>query len=165
MVQWASWDVQAGADPEKLQLIEFIAPGINPHAAAWDSGPYSRTILVPAWGAIVVAHRKASDDHIRLYGAPFFYLDFYLQMAHKLGFCAPPSGLVYLPEGCVEYKHARLILPQSLACIQEQDELEVYWAYFILILWCRAGSQRGSKGHRCDGGLERNQDPHSHGLQ
>jgi hypothetical protein len=84
VVQWAAWDVQAGADPEKLQLTEFIAPGINPHAAAWNSGPYSRTILVPAWGAIVVAHRKASDDHIRLYGAPFFYLDFYLQMAHKL---------------------------------------------------------------------------------
>ncbi|KAK9903379.1 hypothetical protein WJX75_004370 [Coccomyxa subellipsoidea] len=67
VVQWAAWDVQAGADPEKLQLTEFIAPGINPHAAAWNSGPYSRTILVPAWGAIVVAHRKASDNHIRLY--------------------------------------------------------------------------------------------------
>ena len=72
VVQWAAWDVQAGADPEGLQLIEFLAPGMNPHAAAPDSGPYTRTVRVPFWGAMVVAHSKASDEHIRLYGALLF---------------------------------------------------------------------------------------------
>ena len=72
LVRWAAWDVHAGADPEELQLTEFIPPPINPDAAARDSGPYARIALVPAWGAIVVAHSKASDDHIRLFGALLF---------------------------------------------------------------------------------------------
>ena len=71
-MRWAAWDVHAGADPEELQLTEFIPPPINPDAAARDSGPYARIALVPAWGAIVVAHSKASDDHIRLFGALLF---------------------------------------------------------------------------------------------
>ncbi len=69
VMQWSTWDIEAGADPEELQLVEFIAPAVNADASAEGSGPYTHVACVPAWGAAVVAHRKASDDHIRLYGA------------------------------------------------------------------------------------------------
>ncbi|BDA49876.1 probable nuclear pore complex protein NUP98B at C-terminar half [Coccomyxa sp. Obi] len=67
VMQWSAWDVEAGADPEELQLAEFIAPAVNADSTAENSGPYTHVTRVPAWGAAVVAHRKASDDHIRLY--------------------------------------------------------------------------------------------------
>lgn len=69
VMQWAMWDIEAGADPEDLQLVEFIAPAVNADATAEISGPYTHVARVPAWDAAVIAHRKASDDHIRLCGA------------------------------------------------------------------------------------------------
>lgn len=69
LVRWSKWDLQAGEEPDGLQLVEFLAPPVNEHAAAPGSGSYSHIARIPAWGAVVVAHSKASDDHVRLYGA------------------------------------------------------------------------------------------------
>ena len=69
VMHWSTWNIEAGADPENLQLVEFIAPAVNADATAESSGPYTHVVRIPAWGAAVVAHSKASDDHIRLYGA------------------------------------------------------------------------------------------------
>lgn len=67
MLQWAAW--QPGERPQGLQIAEFFAANVAPEAAPPGSGPYLSAARVGAWGALVAAHRKANDEHVKLYGA------------------------------------------------------------------------------------------------
>lgn len=67
LLQWTAW--QRGQKPEGLQIAEFFATNVAADAAPPASGPYLRTARVAAWGALVAAHRKANDEHVKLYGA------------------------------------------------------------------------------------------------
>ena len=67
VLQWAAW--KRGQKPEDLQIVEFFASNVAPDAAPPASGPYLHTARVAAWGAIAAAHRKANDEHVKLFGA------------------------------------------------------------------------------------------------
>ena len=67
VLQWAAW--QPGQRPQGLQIAEFFAANVAPEAAPPDSGPYLSAARVGAWGVLVAAHRKANDEHVKLYGA------------------------------------------------------------------------------------------------
>lgn len=67
VLQWAAW--QPGQRPQGLQIAEFFAANVASEAAPPGSGPYLSAARVGAWRALVAAHRKANDEHVKLYGA------------------------------------------------------------------------------------------------
>lgn len=75
LLQWACWDEAVSEVPEDLQLAEFYPAAVNPDAAVAEAGQRLHVTGVPAWSAIVAARGKASDDHIKLYGALLFHCD------------------------------------------------------------------------------------------
>ncbi|KAK9820642.1 hypothetical protein WJX81_004134 [Elliptochloris bilobata] len=67
VLQWAAW--QAGQRPQGLQIAEFFAANVAPESAPPGTGPYLFAACVAAWGAVAAAHRKANDEHVKLYEA------------------------------------------------------------------------------------------------
>jgi len=67
VLEWAAWE--RGRPPAGLQIAEFFATRTVPEAAPPGAGPCLTLARVPAWGALVAAHRKANDEHVKLYGA------------------------------------------------------------------------------------------------
>ncbi len=51
-----------------LRLVEYFAAEVDRQAAASGSGPYLRTAYLAPFCAIVAAHRKSNDEHIRVTG-------------------------------------------------------------------------------------------------
>lgn len=68
VLQWNAWDSRNRQPPKQLHFAELLAPAVNPDASPPGSGPYLLTAAVPAWGAVIAAHSKASDEHISLQG-------------------------------------------------------------------------------------------------
>lgn len=68
LVQWAEWDPQSGEGPQGIRLVEFPPLNIVPEAGPSASGPYLHATRVPGWNAIIAAHSKAVDEHVKLYG-------------------------------------------------------------------------------------------------
>lgn len=65
VVQWSSWEVASGAEPSDLVQLEFW-PLTNVEPAPAAEGPMINVAGVAAWRALVVAHRYANDEHIRV---------------------------------------------------------------------------------------------------
>ncbi len=66
---WDSWDTAAGQQqPVGLRLSEYFAAEVDGQAAASGSGPYLRTTYMAPFRAVIAAHRKSNDEHIRVTG-------------------------------------------------------------------------------------------------
>ena len=66
---WDSWDMAAGQQqPVGLRLVEYFAAAVDGTAAASGAGPYLRTTYMAPFRAVVAAHRKSNDEHIRVTG-------------------------------------------------------------------------------------------------
>ena len=69
VLSWDSWDTAAGQQqPVGLRLVEYFAAEVDGQAAASGSGPYLRTAHMAPFCAVVAAHRKSNDEHIRITG-------------------------------------------------------------------------------------------------
>ena len=66
LLQLQGWSAGSGVAPSGAELLTappgFVEDGCTPCL----SGPYLHAVCLPSWGAIVRAHRKASDDHVQL---------------------------------------------------------------------------------------------------
>ena len=51
-----------------LELAEYFGADIDPHVTAPGGGPYLRTASIAPFRAIIAAHRKSNDEHIRVTG-------------------------------------------------------------------------------------------------
>lgn len=68
VLQWQAWSGITD-QPVHLRLVDFFPADIQPDVAIAHGSPAGLlAVTVPQWGLTVLAHRKASDDHICLIG-------------------------------------------------------------------------------------------------
>ena len=70
-VSWESWDTAAEQQqPEGLHLVEYFGADLDEHVMAPGGGPLLRTAYIAPLCAVIAAHRKSNDEHIRVTGFP-----------------------------------------------------------------------------------------------
>ncbi len=67
---WDNWAADQ-SQPEGLKLVEFFGADVDLDAVLPGGGPYLRTVYITPFRAIISAHRKANDEHIRVTGSTF----------------------------------------------------------------------------------------------
>jgi hypothetical protein len=75
VLRWGRWDVGSGGAPQDVVAVEFFAAGTDPEAlgasAATAGGPCLRLARVAPLHAVIYAHGKANDDHVKVIGGPW----------------------------------------------------------------------------------------------